>query len=108
MSWIQERRNTGGSHTTTRANGPRRGRRMVNGLLLSLGIPKRCAKAKQPTWQLADIYIIDAEGNGPGKPIVESVGQDLSPAWVPEGFLSVSPGAEKQMTLWGRLKQLGK
>ena len=25
--------------------------------------------------------------------------------WVPEGFLSVSPSAEKQTTLWGRLKQ---
>ena len=56
-------------------------------------------------WQTADIYVIDAAGNGPGKPILESVGQDLSPAWVPEGFLSVSPGAEKQTTLWGRLKQ---
>ena len=59
-------------------------------------------------WQTADIYIIDAEGNGPGKPLVEGVGQDLSPAWVPEGFLSVSPGAEKQTTLWGRLKQIDK
>ena len=47
-------------------------------------------------WQVADIYIIDAEGNGPGKPLVESVGQDLSPVWVPEGFLSVSPSPEKQ------------
>ena len=56
-------------------------------------------------WQVADIYIIDAEGNGPGKPLVESVGQDLSPVWVPEGFLSVSPSPEKQTTLWGRLKQ---
>ncbi len=56
-------------------------------------------------WQVADIYIIDAEGNGPGKPLVEGVGQDLSPAWVPEGFLSVSPSPEKQTTLWGKLKQ---
>ena len=29
----------------------------------------------------------------------------LEPAWVPEGFLSVSPSGEKQNTLWGRLKQ---
>ena len=28
--------------------------------------------------------------------------------WVPEGFLSVSPSAEKQTTLWGRLKQAEK
>ena len=56
-------------------------------------------------WQTADIYIIDVEGNGRGKPIVEGVRQDLSPAWVPEGFLSVSPSAKKQTTVWGRLKQ---
>ena len=55
--------------------------------------------------QTADIYIIDAKGNGGGTPLVESMGQDLSPAWVPEGFLSVSPSAEKQTTLWGKLKQ---
>ena len=59
-------------------------------------------------WQVANIYILDAEGNGPGKPLVEGVGQDLSPAWVPEGFLSVSPSPEKQATLWGRLKQVRK
>lgn len=57
-------------------------------------------------WQTADIYIIDAEGNGRGTPLVEGVRQDLSPVWVPEGFLSVSPSAEKQTTLWGRLKQM--
>ena len=56
-------------------------------------------------WQTADIYIIDAEGNRRGRPLVEGARQDLSPAWVPEGFLSVSPSAEKLMTLWGRLKQ---
>jgi len=56
-------------------------------------------------WQTADIYIIDAKGNGGGTPLVTGVGQDLSPAWVPEGFLSVSPSPEKQTTLWGRLKQ---
>ena len=53
----------------------------------------------------ADIYVIDMEGNGRGKPLVKEAGQDLSPAWVPEGFLSVSPSAEKQTTLWGRLKR---
>ena len=53
----------------------------------------------------ADIYVIDAKGNGRGTPLVEGVRQELSPAWVPEGFLSVSPSAEKQTTLWGRLKR---
>ncbi len=57
-------------------------------------------------WQTADIYIIDADGNGRGTSLVTGTRQDLSPAWVPEGFLSVSPSAEKQTTLWGRLKQM--
>ena len=52
-----------------------------------------------------DIYVIDAEGNGRGTPLITGARQDLSPAWVPEGFLSVSPSAEKMTTLWGRLKQ---
>ena len=55
--------------------------------------------------ETADIYVIDAEGNGRGKPFVKEIGKDISPAWVPEGFLSVSPSIEKQTTLWGRLKQ---
>ncbi len=56
-------------------------------------------------WQTADIYVIDAAGNELGKPLVQGVGMDVSPAWVPEGFLSVSLNAEKQITLWIRLKQ---
>ena len=53
----------------------------------------------------SDIYVIDAEGNGRGKPLVKGARQDLSSTWAPERFLSVSPSAEKQTTLWGRLKQ---
>lgn len=56
--------------------------------------------------QTADIYIIDAKGKDRGTPLVKERGVDVSPAWVPEGFLSVSPSAEKQTTLWGRLKQI--
>ena len=82
---------------------------------------------RQPTWSpdgkqiayvhstaffKADIYVIDAMGNGRGTPLedagVKDVGRNLSPAWVPEGFLSVSPSAEKQRTLWGELKQTDK
>ncbi len=54
----------------------------------------------------ADIYVIDAMGNGRGKPLMKGGGRDLYPAWVPEAFLSVSPSVEKQTTLWGRLKQV--
>ena len=80
----------------------------------------RFPEIRQPAWSLngkqiayvyenapgnADIYVIDAMGNGRGKSLVKGGGKDLSPAWVPEGFLSVSPSAEKQTTLWGRLKE---
>ncbi|MXV85257.1 hypothetical protein F4X88_10185 [Candidatus Poribacteria bacterium] len=58
--------------------------------------------------QTADIYIIDTKGNERGTPLVKEAGIDVSPAWVPEGFLSVSPSAEKLMTLWGELKQTDK
>ena len=56
-------------------------------------------------WQTADIYIIDAEGNGRGTPLVKDGGRNLFSAWVPDGFLSVLPSVEKQTTLWGKLKQ---
>ncbi|MDE0465889.1 MAG: hypothetical protein OYL97_02435 [Candidatus Poribacteria bacterium] len=52
------------------------------------------------------IYIANTDDVGSGEPI-EVLG-GLVPSyleWVPEGFLSVSPSAEKQLTLWGRLKQ---
>ena len=80
----------------------------------------RFPKIRQPAWSPngkwiayvfeqapgnADIYVIDVMGNGRGKPLVKDGGRDLSPAWVPEGFLSVSPSTEKQTTLWARLKQ---
>ena len=68
---------------------------------------KWIAYVYENTFGNADIYVIDAMGNGRGKPLVKDGGRDLSPAWVPEGFLSVSPTAEKQTTLWGRLKQTG-
>ena len=55
--------------------------------------------------QTADIYIIDAKGNDRGTPIVKERGMDVSPAWVPEGFLSISPSVENQTTLWSRLKR---
>ncbi len=80
----------------------------------------RFPKIRQPTWAPnakwiayvyenapgnTDIYVIDAIGNGRGKPLVKDGGRDLSPAWVPEGFLSVSPNLKKQTTFWGKLKQ---
>ncbi len=56
-------------------------------------------------WQTADIYVIDADGNRRGTPLVKEVGMDVSPTWVSEEFLSISPNSEKQTTLWGKLKQ---
>lgn len=51
-----------------------------------------------------NIYTVSVEGGEP-RQITKHAGKDRYPAWVPEGFLSVSPSAEKQTTLWGRLKQ---
>ena len=72
---------------------------------------KQIAYVYSPNFFSADIYVIDAIGNNRGMSLVKDAGvkdtgRNLSPAWVPEGFLSVSPSAEKQTTLWGRLKQM--
>ncbi len=49
------------------------------------------------------VNTIDGAG---GKPIAATKGlPKQSLQWVPKQLLSVSPGAEKQTTLWGRLKQ---
>ena len=53
--------------------------------------------------------IANTATSGGGKPLEAT--RELVPGhldWMPGEFLSVSPSAEKQMTLWGRLKQLGK
>ena len=52
------------------------------------------------------IHLVKATG-GLREPIevANEVSLDLYPAWVPEAFLPVSPSAERQTTLWGRLKQ---
>ena len=51
-----------------------------------------------------DIYVMDVETHTRHQLTFD----DLVPSyldWVPEGFLSVLPIAEKQTTLWSRLKQ---
>ena len=56
----------------------------------------------------ADLHVINVRNDdGVGTPLVRTGGGKfyLSPAWVPAEGLSVSPSAEKQTTLWGRLKQ---
>ena len=57
---------------------------------------------------LADgvISIVNVAEGGGGKPIAATRGLAAnSLAWVPKELLSVSPSAEKQTTLWSRLKQ---
>ena len=52
------------------------------------------------------ICIANTDDVGGGEPI--EMPRGLVPGhleWMPEGFLSVSPSAEKQTTLWGSLKQ---
>ena len=51
-----------------------------------------------------NIYIVSVDGGEP-RQITKHAGKDSYPEWVLGGFLSVSPTAEKQTTLWGRLKQ---
>ena len=53
----------------------------------------------------AVLCIADTDDVGGGEPI--EVPGELVPGhleWMPEEFLSVSPSAEKQITLWGRIK----
>ena len=60
-------------------------------------------------WEFsADLHVINVrDTGGVGMPLVRTGGGRfyLSPAWVPRGFLSVSPSAEKQTILWGGLKE---
>ena len=52
-----------------------------------------------------DIYLVDAAG-GNRRRLTDHPAEDRDPAWVPPTFsLSVSPSAETQTTLWGRLKK---
>ena len=54
------------------------------------------------------IYVVNAIG-GIGEPleIANGLSPHPAPAWVPEPFFSVSPSAETQATVWGRLKKSG-
>ena len=56
------------------------------------------------------ICIANTTDGGGGEPIEATRGLVSGGGleWVPEGFLSVSPSAEKQITLWSRLKQIDK
>ncbi|MCE2400635.1 PD40 domain-containing protein [Candidatus Poribacteria bacterium] len=51
-----------------------------------------------------NIYIVSVK-SGKRLQITHHPGQNGEPAWVPEGFFSVSPTANTKTTLWGRLKQ---
>ncbi len=51
------------------------------------------------------ICIANTADRGGGEPIEATRRLVASLKWAPEGFLSVSPSAEKQTTLWSKLKQ---
>ena len=53
------------------------------------------------------LYVVDAAGEERAESIrlTTHLSTNISPAWVPESFFSVSPSAEKMTTLWGELKQ---
>lgn len=52
----------------------------------------------------SNIHLISPDGIET-RQLTEHPARDRYPAWVPASFLSVSPTAEKQTILWGRLKQ---
>ena len=59
-------------------------------------------------FQFADIYVIDAMGNGREIPILigeMDMSSNMYPAWAPEGFFDVSPTSPQKVTLWSHLKQ---
>ena len=53
------------------------------------------------------LYVVDAAGEERAASIqlTTHLSTNISPAWVPEPFFSVSPSGEKMTTLWGKLKQ---
>ena len=55
----------------------------------------------------SSIYVVDAAGEEHADSIqlTTHLSRNMSPAWVPELFFSVSPSREKITTLWGKLKQ---
>ncbi len=52
----------------------------------------------------SNIHLVSPDGIET-RQLTKHPARDRFSAWVPEAFLSVSPTAEKQTTLWGRLKQ---
>lgn len=54
----------------------------------------------------SNIYLIPLKGAGKPRQITQHQAMDYSPAWVPSGFLAVSPTANTQTTLWSKLKQI--
>ncbi|MDE0326827.1 MAG: DPP IV N-terminal domain-containing protein [Candidatus Poribacteria bacterium] len=55
--------------------------------------------------QKSDIYLIEGGFGRHGGQLTRHPANDEDPTWVPTGFFPVSPTAETQTTLWGRLKQ---
>ncbi len=53
----------------------------------------------------SNIYLIPLNAGGKPHQITQHQAMDYSPAWVPSGFLAVSPAKNTQTTLWGTLKQ---
>ena len=54
----------------------------------------------------SNIHLVSPDGIKT-RQLTKHPARDRDPAWVPENFLSVSPTAEKQTTLWGKLKKSG-
>ena len=57
----------------------------------------------------SSIYVVDAAGEAHTDSIqlTTHLSRNMSPAWVPDPFFSVSPSTEKLPTLWGSIKKSG-
>ena len=55
-------------------------------------------------WADNVICVIKVEGENAGEPLEETRGIASNPMWLPEAFFSVSPSADKYLTLWGTVK----
>jgi Tol biopolymer transport system component len=52
-----------------------------------------------------NIYLMTLNAGGKPRQITQHQAMDYSPAWVPSGFLAVSPAANTRTTVWGKLKR---
>lgn len=81
-------------------------------VFVQLQLPKELLEGKlvlaENIFANSVICVVNTADVGSEEPIETTRRLVADFGWVPSGFLPVSPSAEKQTTLWGRLKQIDK